>query len=136
VVGLKDNKPTVPDHKLMLVNCSSEDEAHFVCACLNSSIGQMVAVSYTVEIQMDPHIIEHIRIPRFDPKNPVHLHLAKLSELAHKVAKIGDEKQLQKIETEIDLWAAKLWGLSDEELREIQESLAELNAIPEPTEEE
>jgi len=82
-----------------------------------------------VEIQMDPHIIEHIRIPRFDPKNPVHLHLAKLSEQAHKVAKIGDEKQLQKVETEIDLWAAKLWGLSDEELREIQESLSELSAL-------
>jgi len=41
---------------------------------------------------------------------------------------------LREIEAEIDLWAAKLWGLSDEELREIQESLAELSAMPEPNE--
>jgi SAM-dependent methyltransferase len=135
VVGSKDSKPVVPDHKLMLVDCASEDEAHFVCACLNSSIGQMVAVSYAVEIQMDPHILEHIRIPRFDPKNPVHLRLAELSEQAHEVAKVGDEGRLQEIEAEIDHWAAQLWNLSDDELREIQQSLAELSEMPEPIEE-
>jgi hypothetical protein len=137
VVGPKDGKPVVPDHKLMLVDCKSEDEAHFVCACLNSSIGQMVAVSYAVEIQMDPHILEHLRIPRFDPKNPVHLHLAELSKQAHKAAKVGDEMRLREIEAEIDRWAAKLWNLTDDELRDIQQSLAILNAtVPEPIEEE
>jgi SAM-dependent methyltransferase len=136
VVGPKDGKPVVPDHKLMLVGCASEDEAHFVCACLNSSIGQMVAVSYAVEIQMDPHILEHIRIPRFDRKNPVHLRLAELSKQAHEAAKVGDETRLREIEAEIDRQAAKLWGLSDDELRDIQQSLAELSETPEPTDEE
>jgi len=134
VVGLKDGKPVVPDHKLMLVGCASEDEAHFVCACLNSSIGQMVAVSYAVEIQMDPHILEHIRIPRFDRKNPVHLRLAELSKQAHEAAKVGDEMRLREIEAEIDRQAAKLWGLSDDELRDIQQSLAELSETPETIE--
>jgi hypothetical protein len=136
VVGLKDGKPVVPDHKLMLVGCASEDEAHFVCACLNSSIGQMVAVSYAVEIQMDPHILEHIRIPRFDRKNPVHLRLSELSKQAHEAAKVGDEMRLREIEAEIDRQAAKLWGLSDDELRDIQQSLAELSETPEPADEE
>jgi hypothetical protein len=136
VVGLKDGKPVVPDHKLMLVGCASEDEAHFVCACLNSSIGQMVAVSYAVEIQMDPHILEHIRIPRFDRKNPVHLRLAELSKQAHEAAKVGDETRLREIEAEIDRQAAKLWGLSDDELRDIQQSLAELSETPETIEDE
>jgi len=136
VVGPKDGKPVVPDHKLMLVDCASEDEAHFVCASLNSSIGQMVAVSYAVEIQMDPHILEHIRIPRFDPKNPVHCRLAELSMQAYEAAKIGDEIRLREIEAEIDLWAAKLWDLTDDELRDIQQSLAELSETPEPADEE
>jgi hypothetical protein len=136
VVGLKDGKPVVPDHKLMLVGCASEDEAHFVCACLNSSIGQMVAVSYAVEIQMDPHILEHIRIPRFDRKNPVHLRLSELSKQAHEAAKVGDERRLREIEAEIDRQAAKLWGLSDDELREIQQSLRELAGEEEPQAEE
>jgi hypothetical protein len=136
VVGLKHSKPVVPDHKLMLVDCASEDEAHFVCASLNSSIGQMVAVSYTVEIQMDPHILEHTRIPSFDRKNPVHLRLADLSKQAHDAAKAGDETRLREIEAEIDRQAAKLWGLSDDELREIQQSLRELAGEEEPQAEE
>ncbi|MFA0781360.1 MAG: hypothetical protein RJAPGHWK_002888 [Candidatus Fervidibacter sp.] len=127
VVSPKNGKPAVPDHKLMLVDCQSEEEAYFVCACLNSSIGQMVAVSYAVEIQMDPHILEHIRIPRYDPEDPVHRRLAELSHEAHAAAKAEDEtSRLRAIEAEIDREAAKLWGLSDEELREVQESLAEL----------
>ncbi|GBC82945.1 hypothetical protein HRbin10_02083 [bacterium HR10] len=126
VVGPRDGKPVVPDHKLMLVDCQSEPEAHFVCACLNSAIGQFVAQSYAVEIQMDPHILEHIRIPRYDPSDPVHRRLAELSQAAHEATKAEDEARLCQIEAEIDREAAKLWGLTEEELREIQRSLQEL----------
>ena len=127
VVSPKDGKPVMPDHKLMLVDCTSEDEACFVCACLNSSVGQMVAVSYAVEIQMTPHILEHIRIPRFDPGNPVHGRLAELSKEAHAAAARGDAQGLRAIEAEIDQQAAQVWGLSAAELRAVQESLSELS---------
>lgn len=127
VVSPKDGKPVMPDHKLMLVDCTSEDEACFVCACLNSSVGQMVAVSYAVEIQMTPHILEHIRIPRFDPGNPVHGRLAELSKEAHAAAAKGDAQGLRAIEAELDRVAAQVWGLSAEELRAVQESLSELS---------
>jgi hypothetical protein len=127
VVSPKDGNPVMPDHKLMLVDCTSEDEACFVCACLNSSIGQMVAISYAVEIQMTPHILEHIRIPRFDPGNPVHIRLAELSKEAHGAAARGDAQGLRAIEAEIDQQAAEVWGLSAEELRAVQESLMELS---------
>jgi hypothetical protein len=82
------------------------------------------------------NILEHIRIPRFDPKNPVHCRLAELSMQAHEAARIGDEMGLREIEAEIDLWAAKLWNLTDDELRDIQQSLAELSETPEPADEE
>lgn len=127
VVSPKDGKPVMPDHKLMLVDCTSEDEACFVCACLNSSVGQMVAVSYAVEIQMTPHILEHIRIPRFDPGNPVHGRLAELSKEAHAAAAKGDAQGLRAIEAELDRVAAQVWGLSSAELRAVQESLSELS---------
>jgi len=136
VVSPKDGKPVVPDHKLMLVDCSSKDEAHFVCACLNSSLSQMVVVSYAVEIQMDPHILEHIRIPRFDPKNPVHRRLAELSMQAHEAAKKGDVRRLRQIEEAVDKAAARLWGLTDAELQEIRRSLVELQGAEEIEEEE
>ncbi|MFN3742805.1 MAG: Eco57I restriction-modification methylase domain-containing protein, partial [Anaerolineales bacterium] len=127
VVGERDGKPIVPDHKLMLVDCSSFQEAHFVCACLNSSLGQFIAQSYAVETQMDPHIIEHIRIPRYDSSDPVHRRLAELSQAAHEAVRAGDEERLKGIEAEIDRVAAKVWGLTKEELQEIQQSLWEVS---------
>jgi hypothetical protein len=136
VVGTKYSKPIVPDHKLMLVDCLSKDEAHFICACLNSSIGQVATIAYAVEIQIGPHILENIRISRFDPKDDLHRRLAKLSEKAHEVAREGDEKRLREIEEEIDKVAGKIWGLSEDELEEIRGNLEELSGELEQIEEE
>ena len=128
-----DDKPTVPDHTLILIDCASNEEAHYLCAALNSSPVRLGVQAYIV-LHPDPHILEHIRIPRFDPNNPVHLRLAELSKQAHEAAKAGDETRLREIEAEIDRQAAKLWGLSDDELRDIQQSLAELSETPETIE--
>ena len=46
------------------------------------------------------------------------------------MAKAGDKAQLRQIEAEIDWQAAQLWELSQDELREIKVSLAELKAVP------
>jgi SAM-dependent methyltransferase len=139
VVGLAEGKVVVPQHIVTLVACETEDEAHYICALINSSSANFTARAYSQEGGKsfgDPHILEHIRIPRFDPKNPVHCRLAELSMQAHEAAKIGDEMRLREIEAEIDRWAAKLWNLTDDELRDIQQSLAELSETPEPADEE
>ena len=73
-----------------------------------------------------PHVLEHIRIPRFDPENPLHRRLAELSQKAHQAAQSDDAMELHRIEAEMDRLAAGLWGLEDDELREIQQSLREL----------
>jgi SAM-dependent methyltransferase len=126
VLGCREGKPIVPDHKLVLVPCSSSAEAHFICALLNSSIIGFAALGYTIETQFAPHLFQHLRIPRFDPKNPVHCRLAELSEQAHEAAQKGDQKRLRQIEAAIDQQAAPLWGLTDAELRQIQQSLQQL----------
>jgi hypothetical protein len=132
----RDGKLVVPDHRLMLVDCLDENEAHYLCATLNSSPIRLAVRGFFVETQIAPHVVERLRIPRFDPNNPVHLRLAELSEQAHGAAKVGDENRLREIEAEIDRWAARLWGLSDDELREIQRSFRELAGEEEPQAEE
>jgi hypothetical protein len=131
-----NGRPVVPNEKLMLVACGGDQEAHYLCATLNSSPIRLAVRGFFVETQIAPHVIERLRIPRFDRKNPVHSRLAELSEQAHGAAKVGDENRLREIEAEIDLWAAKLWGLSDDELREIQPSFRELAGEEEPQAEE
>ncbi len=129
VVGELEGKPIIPQETVTLVECETEKEAHYIAALVNSSPFQFAAVSYSQEggkSMGSMHVLEHIRIPRYDASNPVHRRLAELSREAHEAAKVGDERRLQAIEEEIDQEAAKLWGLTDTELKEIQLSLREL----------
>lgn len=125
VIGPVDGKPVVPDHKLMLIAVSSNSEAYYICGLLNSSPVRLAVLAYAVEIQMDTHIVANIAVPKFSPKNGLHLRLAELSEAAHKAAAAGDTDEVRRIEEEIDRLAAQLWGMSDEELAEIKQSLEE-----------
>ncbi len=126
VVGSHQGKPIIPDHKLMLIECLTASEAHYLCAMLNSNLAVFAAKCYAVETQTDTHIVENIRIPKYDSQNTFHLTLAKLSEQAHKLAEADDEKGLNLVEDKVDQAAGELWGLTEEELTEIKESLDEI----------
>ncbi|TRZ49226.1 hypothetical protein D4S03_08620 [bacterium] len=124
VVGSKDGKPIIPDHKLMLVPFDDENEAHFVCVLLSSVIARLVVKSYVIETSTSTHVLENIAIPKYDSSNALHLRLASLSQQAHALTAEG--KDVSAIEADIDLSAAELWGISTKELEEIRKSLGEL----------
>ncbi len=119
-----EDKVLVPDHTLILIACESADEAHFVCAVLNSAPSRLVVQAY-VALHPSPHVLEHIAVPQFDAGDPVHARLAALSQQAHQLA-ASDLTGLETIEAQVDQAAAELWGLTDQELREIRRSLEEL----------
>jgi hypothetical protein len=122
------DRPVVPDHKLMLVPCSAADEACYLAACLNSAPCRLAVGSFVVAIGMSTHVLEHVAIPKFDPSNHLHESLASLSQRAHQLAALGKdgETELCQVEEEIDRAAARLWGITEEELEEIVRALAEL----------
>ncbi len=120
-----DEKLIVPDHTLILVPCESPTEAHFVCATLNSAPSRLVVQGY-VALHPSPHVLQHIAVPEFDAANPVHARLAELSQQAHDLAAAGDAAALSVVEAQVDEAAAKLWGITDEELADIRRSLEEL----------
>jgi len=173
VVGRAHGKEVIPQHIITLVGCESEDEAHYICALINSSLANFAAKSYSQEGGKsfgDPHVLDHIRIPRYDPNNAVHRRLAELSMQAHQLMggapsqsgglsveqakaaiqyieqrrrrgrldqQTADEiisalqavqpgiAQLDAIEAEIDQLAAQIWGLTEQELTAIQQSLSQ-----------
>jgi SAM-dependent methyltransferase len=139
VISEYEGKVVVPQHIVTLVGCETKQEAHYICSIINSNPANFAARTYSQEGGKsfgDPHILENIRIPRFDPQDPVHRRLAELSEQAHQAAEQGDEVTLRRIEAEIDRQAARLWGLTEDELREIQQSLRELGGGGQEVEEE
>ncbi len=158
-----EGKPVLPQETITLVDCHSAEEAHYVASVVNSSPFQFAVASYSQEggkSMGTPNILEYIRIPRFDPNNPVHRRLAKLSMEAHQLApglgnlpNFSDDvfeqaetflsaksataqqqfrelrekvNRFRDIESEIDRLSAQLWGLTDDELAEVQRSLEEL----------
>jgi hypothetical protein len=120
---------SVPDNGVTFVGLSRLDEAHYLCAMMNSSPFGFAVASFSVAgtgTWGAPHILRHVKIPEYDPSDPQHGQLCVLSMQAHEATAHGDTARVREIETEIDRLAAQLWGLTEAELKEIQESLAEL----------
>ena len=123
-------KPVIPNEKLMLIPLVNKDEAYYVSGILNSSPAELLVASYVIETAISTHILNKMRIQKFNHKNSLHQRLSKLSQKAHEIAKkIYEEnrenlkKDLKKIEKEIDETVAKLYGITDNELKEIRKCL-------------
>ncbi|MGA2159998.1 MAG: N-6 DNA methylase [Dehalococcoidia bacterium] len=120
----------LPDSKLVLIDLDNSDEAYFVCALLNSSPARMIVKSYVVGTQISTHILDSIKVPHYDPKNDVHKLLVKYSREAHKIVRnqrarssILDNKEIDRIEAQIDIEAAIIWDMKRSELQTIQLAL-------------
>jgi methylase of polypeptide subunit release factors len=122
-------KPLIPQETISLVAFDDPEEAHYLCAMVNSAPFNFALQSYSQKGGKSfgtPSILENVRVPRYDPANPTHCQLATLSQEAHAATAAGDAARVREIEAEIDQLAKELWGLSQRELEEIQRSLAEL----------
>lgn len=73
----------IPDAKLILVPCRSDDEAHYLAAVLNSTQARGFIESYMVRTQISTHVLKNLRVPLYDGSNALHQRLAELSRAAH-----------------------------------------------------
>lgn len=126
VIGPMNDRIVVPDHKLMSVAVDSEAEAHYLCGALNSLPVSAAVAAYTVETQIDTHILEHICVPRFSRTNPVHRRLSAAARQAQNATRTNDDSRLRRAETAVGRCAAELWELTELELMEIREFLGEI----------
>ncbi|RZN43497.1 MAG: hypothetical protein EFT35_01175 [Methanophagales archaeon ANME-1-THS] len=119
-------KMILPEHVLAFVSTDNENEAHFICAVLNSSIVDLAIRSIAGGTKSfgTPKIIEEtIRIPKFDTRSELHRRLAELSKKAHELALAEDEDELRAVEEEIDRAVADLFGLTEAELEDVKDAL-------------
>jgi type I restriction-modification system DNA methylase subunit len=121
-----DSRLLIPDHRLILVPFQKKEEAHYLCAVLNSVPTRYLVRSYIVGTQISTHVLNNICIPQFGLSNPNHQELTSLSLEAHQAVIAGDIVQVKETETRIDRKTAQLWNLTDGELKEIRESLKEV----------
>jgi hypothetical protein len=107
---LLGSRSVIPQETCVMIACDSFDEAHYLCAVLNSSLVNYIVQSHSVRGGKGfgtPSMLSYLNLRRFDPLNTVHKELAKCSEAAHR--EINPE-----IETRIKRLVAELYGVDAE----------------------
>jgi len=105
----------------------SSQEAHYFAAAFNSSPCDLLVRSYSMGKGFgSPHVMQSLSIPLFNSSIDTHLSLSSLAKECHAAASKGDTDAVAALEAEIDHVAAKIWGITDAELKAIQKALAEM----------
>lgn len=105
-------KTIIPTDTTSIFACDSKDEAHFLCAIINSGpIGEFVkAYSSAGRGFGAPSVMEHIRIPKFDPLNELHMKLVSLSITLHDLAVLNSVPEILKMEQKVNECTIELFG--------------------------
>lgn len=119
-------RPVVPQETCVFIDVESSDEAHYLCALLNSSVVNFLATAHSVSGGKGfgaPSILDSLRIRRFNKRCAEHGELADLSRLSHQHSAQG--AMAAETTRQINRVAAACWGLSGGELAVIDRELAE-----------
>jgi hypothetical protein len=118
VIGTVDDKPIMTNQAMHpFIGIHDEKEAHYLAACLNSVPFEYAVISHTQsggKSFAQPGILKTLRLHRYQPENAVHQQLAAFSRTAH--TGTADNQSIAEC-------AAQLWGLSTQELADVQDSL-------------
>ena len=128
VLPFEGKKPVLPQNTHAFVSCRIEDEAHYLCAMLNSSLVNFLVRSYSVtggKSFAPPHIMEYVKIARYDGSNELHAELAELSKTCHRAAADGDCGLLAAAQADLDRLAAGCFPISAGLLLLIKKTLNE-----------
>lgn len=113
----------VPDHTLVSVDVRTCEEAHYLCAVLNSAPSNYIVTNY-VALHPGPHVLNYIHIPSFNHKSKLHRTLASLSRQCHKAVAVGAPKSvLEGLESQVNEQVALLWGLTSTQMAALQSGL-------------
>ena len=115
-----------PEHHVMFIAVKSADEAHYICAMMNSTPVQLLVAGYTTNTGISTHVADLVHVPSFDVANVDHIELSKLSRQCHSVVEADDISKLSALTDQIDHVAAKIWKISKAEIISAKQAMNEL----------
>jgi hypothetical protein len=117
-----DNKPVLPNDKVMFIGTDTEQEAHYLAGVLNSDIARWFVESRMVSTQIAPHVIADLHLTAFNPTNTLHQDIAAYSYDRHK----GQPESPHHLNSLV----ARLFKLSDTEQQSCTDALNRRPAAP------
>jgi len=106
----------IPDNVLSFIPLKNEEEAHYICAIINSKLITLILNSFSVSGAKSfgtPSILKNLNIKKFENKPP-QLQLAKLSKKLHESIIKNDLKDIPLLEKDIDEIVFNIYEISDE----------------------
>ena len=127
---ISSKAPVCPEHHVMFVATETEDEAHYVCGVLMSSIAKLVVAGYTTTTGISTHVLEVVAVPQFKGTGPQKIIMSQ-SRAAHAAALSGNHGLVKKAQERLDRAAAALWGYKQDDgtsAREICDLMSRVNS--------
>ena len=108
-------KKIISTHTTSLFATQNENEAHYLCAIINSRPVLEFIKSYSSAGRGfgTPSVMDHVGIPRFDSQNELHQKLALLSKTLHKFKANDKKEEITKLEKEVDRSVNELFGIDN-----------------------
>jgi hypothetical protein len=108
-------KIIIPSDTTSFFAADNEGEAHYLCAIINSlSVREFIKTySSTGRGFGAPSVMNHVGIPKFDPKSQLHQKLAQLSKTLHDVKRSNRLDEIALQEKELDKLIRKLFSIKD-----------------------
>jgi methylase of polypeptide subunit release factors len=106
-------KVIIPLETTAFIPTDNNSEAHYLCAIINSKPVRDFIKSFSSAGRGfgTPSVMEHVGIPKFDPKNPLHQKLSEISKKCHQLKAEGKDGEIEKLEKENDKLVWKLFNL-------------------------
>lgn len=106
-------KSAIPLHTTSFFTTNNEAEAHYLCAIINSKPIRDFIKSFSSAGRGfgTPSVMEHVGIPKFDSKNPLHQKLSEISKECHQLKSEGKEKEIEELEKQNDELVKKLFKI-------------------------
>ena len=106
-------KIIIPTDTTSLFATESENEAHYLCAILNSQSVRGFIKSYSSAGRGfgAPSVMEHVGIPKFDERNKVHKRLSSLSKSLHRLKAEGQTTAMADLEEQVNSSVIELFGI-------------------------
>jgi hypothetical protein len=106
-------KIIIPTDTTSLFATDNKSEAHYLCAIINSKSVRDFIKSFSSAGRGfgTPSVMEHVGIPKFDPKNPLHQKLSEISKQCHQLKLEGKEKEIEQLERQNDELVKELFKI-------------------------
>lgn len=108
------DRPIVMDSKVLMLECSSMEEAYYVSGVLNSPIISSIIDGYAISTNRGIDVLKNIKIPQFDNTNTLHVKISKISADLHSIAQnhISETDRISQAENSLDPLILSLFSIN------------------------